>query len=218
VLVIASDDVADVALTGVGRDDLEVELPEGPVRVAPRTTVRVPVRVRAPRVRLVGSRRRHSYTVTATGRSAPQHVQGNLSVRPLVGSGLARVVGVVSVLALWLAGVSVALPYLADRFADRSTSVDRVEVAVDDPGAEPTDGAPGPGAPGPGAGGDGQGEEAPGDETDETPDDASGVRAAGQITGPSPGGATVTVLPAASLWDGVDDAPSSADARGPGEA
>ncbi len=195
VLVNASDQPAEVHLHAAGRDGLEVTVPDRPLLVAPRETVRVGARVRSPRVRLVGSRRRHAYTVTATGRAAPQHVQASLSVRPLVGSGFARVVGAVAVIALWVAGVFTVLPYLADRFSDRSTSVDQVTVEADGDGQGDPDGS-GDGSGGGSGGGSGEGDDGgtPGAGADQ-------VRAAGQITGVSPGGVTVAVVPASSLWE-----------------
>ncbi|NLF03472.1 MAG: hypothetical protein GX593_00395 [Actinomycetales bacterium] len=211
VLVNASSTPAEVQLHAVGRDGLDVEVPDRPLTVAPRETVRVPARVRSPRVRLLGARRRHAYTVTATGRSAPQHVQASLSVRPLISSGFARFVGVFAVLALWVTGVVTVLPQLAERFTDRSTSIENVTVEADgseDPAGEGSGDGSGSGS------GDGSGS---GEGEDEGADDGAPgagseqVRAAGQITGASPGGVTVSVVPASSLWEATAEEEAEAE-------
>jgi len=200
VLVNASSTPAEVQLRAVGRDGLDVEVPDRALTVAPRETVRVAARVRSPRVRLVGARRRHAYTVTATGRSAPQHVQASMSVRPLVSSGLARFVGVLAVLALWVTGVVTVLPQLAERFSDRSTSIENVTVEAGEEAAPGEGSGEGPGS-GPGSGsddGEGADDGGPGAGAEQ-------VRAAGQITGASPAGVTVSVVPASSLWEATDE-------------
>src|SRR5690606_32440127 len=203
VLVNASDSPAEVQLRAVGQDGIDVAVPDGALVVAARETVRVPARVRGPRVRLVGARRRHSYTVTATGRAAPQHVQAAISLRPLIGSGFARFVAGFAVIALWVGGVLTVLPYLADRFADRSTSVDTVTVEAGEEGGEAGegDGPGGSGGPGGAGGPDSEGEGADGEESGASEQ----VRAAGQITGASPSGVTVSVVPAASLWEAAEE-------------
>jgi len=209
VLVNASDQPAEVHLHAVGRDGVEVTVPGRPLMVAPRETVRVSARVRSPRVRILGSRRRHSYTVTATGRAAPQHVQASLSVRPLIGSGFARFVAAFAVIALWVAGVFTVLPYLADRFSDRSTSVDQVTVEADGDGQDDPAGEGGSG------GGSGDGTEGEDGDGGEPGAGAEQVRAAGQITGASPSGVTVSVVPASSLWEATEqDAESEVGALG----
>ena len=119
-----------------------------------------------------------------------------------------------AVIALWVGGISLALPYLADRYADRSTSVDTVEVAIE-PDADEDETAGEGGSQGPGGSEDGDEQDSEGDEggEDEGPG-GTGVRASGQITGPSPGGVTISVLPASSLWVARDDDATSTQAQG----
>ncbi|SEE66076.1 carboxypeptidase regulatory-like domain-containing protein [Ruania alba] len=193
----------EVALTSTADQELTVHLGSGRVELGPAETVRVPARVGPRRTRLVGSRTRHSYEVLATGQAAPRRTQATFTSGALLSAGAMRATAVVAVAAVWLAGVLVALPYVADRFSsdETPTSAENVTVDADSSGdSSGTDSAGGnddPNANGDAGGvGDSGGAGQEGDEEGS----AQSLRISGVITGAAPDDATIEVVPTASLW------------------
>lgn len=182
-----------VTLTAVG-DGVDVDLPAGRVALAPGQTVRVPAVLRA-RTRVVGRVRRHPWTVTATGRAAPQRAAGTFTSRAWLGAGLLKVTAVVAVLAVWTVGAVVALPRVVERL-DAGQQQDVAPAAGGDGAGAEVDGTDGAG----GSGADGPAGDAPPGATGGTRDAAGTVRASGRVSGTDPAGATVQVVPASELW------------------
>ncbi|SFJ70700.1 carboxypeptidase regulatory-like domain-containing protein [Cellulomonas sp. KH9] len=203
---------AAVRLSATGHG-VDVDVPHTAVEVPAAGTVRVPAVLRTV-PRWVGHAQRHTFTVTVTGRGAPQQVPGTFTSRAWLGPGVLKVAAVVAVLALWVGGALVGIPRVVTALGDRDG-----DTLVADPGSPAADG-PGDGS------GDGSGTATGGDGGDAAaaPDAAPGtatLRVAGQVTGPDPGDASVQVVPTSELWGSTGaatttgtDVPTSAAAVG----
>ena len=199
---------ASVGLTAAGVG-VDVDVPVAPVQVAPATTVRVPAVLRSGH-RWVGRARRHTFTVTATGRSAPQQVPGTFTSRAWLGPTVLKVAAVVAVLALWTGGAVVGIPRVV-------AALDGGQDAPPAAGAGAGDAEPGAGAPGGAAGGasDGANGGASGDDAGGAPGAPGAapvptLRVAGQVSGVDPAGASVQVVPTSELWGSTPTAPEAA--------
>lgn len=206
--------LTDVVLDSSSDSGLKIRLDADRVELGPAETLRVPATVRAP-LRLAGGRVRHSYQVVATGRAAPQRVQGTFTSHALLGTGMLRVTAIVAVMALWVTAVVIALPRLADRMrADEepttaeagATSPGATSPGDAESGAEQDGGADAQGGAGQGGAGGADGEDGDADAA------ADGVRVSGVISGADPGDVVIDVVPTASLR------PSDVEARQPGAA
>jgi len=192
-----------VSNTGVEPVDLSVEtrtsrglgldLSASRLTVPGRQTIRLTATARNMRPQVLGHLDRRTFSVVAQGRQAPATFHGTVTARPLVGSGLLRVVALLMVVVLWGGGLLVALPWFTDR-ADQQTVAQPAPTAAADagdgtgPGGAGTDGTPGDGS-----GPDGTG--APGDGS---PAD-SGVRVGGVVTADDPSGVRVQIAPASII-------------------
>lgn len=97
--------------TPVRLDETDVPVRSGEVR-----TVRGRVRVR--RVRLIGHRARHTYSITAHSAGAPRHVEGSLTARAMLGPTSAKVTALAALVAVWVALAIIFIPKLADSIKD----------------------------------------------------------------------------------------------------
>lgn len=194
-----------VSNTGVEPVDLSVEtrtsrglgldLSARRLTVPGRQTVRLTATARNVRPQVLGHLDRRTFSVVAQGRQAPATFHGTVTARPLVGSGMLRVVALLMVVVLWGGGLLVALPWFTDR-ADQQTQAQPAATAAADPGSA-GDGT-GPDGTGPdGAPGDGtsDGSGAPGDGTLGD----SGVRVGGVVTADDPSGVRVQIAPASII-------------------
>ena len=210
-----------VELGGTAEAALDLHLRTHRVEVGPAETVRVSAVLRAKRPRLVGGKQRHSFTVTATGRAAPQRAQGTFTARALMSSAMLRGTAIVVVVALWVVGAIIGLPKIASQFTDNSTTLAEPSA---EPGAGGAEGSSG------GAGGaEGGGDAAP-DGADGGGDAAGGaasgdasVRVSGVVSGAEPDDVRIQVVPTSSLWSGTstndaDGADASADGASDGAA
>ena len=173
---------------------LRLRLDQQHVTVPPHGTVRVPARLSVRRPRVVGHHDRLAFTVTARGRQAPARVHGTLTSRPLLTSGVLRVLSLVTALAVWAGAIGLGVPWVADQV----TGTDPDVVADGGAGAD----RPGAGA----ADADGDGEEAAGE------GGASDVRIGGRVSGVDPAGVRVDIAPASLL----DQRAAGTAAPGPG--
>src|SRR5690606_5906779 len=110
------------------------------VTVGPRTTVRVPADLTVTRPRVVGHRNRMTYAVAALGDQAPARFSATLTSRPMLGSGALRVLALVVVVAVWLTGVVVGVPFLSRQLSEQQDGVVAADGAATDPDGN---GAPG---------------------------------------------------------------------------
>ncbi|HUX69090.1 MAG TPA: carboxypeptidase regulatory-like domain-containing protein [Cellulomonadaceae bacterium] len=172
--------------------ELRIDLAGQVVTVPAHTTVRLPVRLSVARPRLVGHRSRAAYSVLAHGDQAPARAQGVLTARPMFPAGALRVVAMLAVVALWVTGVAIGLPWLSHR-TNQSTAAAPAGSQVA-PSATPSAGGAG------GAGGSGSGSASGGSAGAGGAGGAqSGVRIGGIITAADPAGFTVSVVPASQL-------------------
>ncbi|MBD7917994.1 carboxypeptidase regulatory-like domain-containing protein [Cellulomonas sp. Sa3CUA2] len=180
-------------LSAVG-SGVDVDVPLAPVHVPAAGTVRVPAVLRSGH-RWVGREQRHTFLVTATGRSAPQEVPGTFTSRAWLGPTVLKVAAVVVVLALWAAGALVGIPRVVTALGDRQDAAVTAGDGQDGGQDGAQDGSPGGGQ------GDGQGDEAgaPGQDASDAPAVPT-LRVAGQVSGTDPAGATVQVVPTSELW------------------
>lgn len=192
-----------VSNTGVEPVDLSVEtrtsrglgldLSASRLTVPGRQTIRLTATARNMRPQVLGHLDRRTFSVVAQGRQAPATFHGTVTARPLVGSGMLRVVALLMVVVLWGGGLLVALPWFTDR-ADQQTVAQPAPTAAADagdgtgPGGAGTDGTPGDGS-----GPDGTG--APGDGSLGD----SGVRVGGVVTADDPSGVRVQIAPASII-------------------
>jgi len=213
-----------VSNTGVEPVDLSVEtrtsrglgldLSASRLTVPGRQTIRLTATARNMRPQVLGHLDRRTFSVVAQGRQAPATFHGTVTARPLVGSGMLRVVALLMVVVLWGGGLLVALPWFTDR-ADQQTVAQPAPTAAADagdgtgPGGAGTDGTPGDGS-----GPDGSG--APGDGSLGD----SGVRVGGVVTADDPSGVRVQIAPAsiipASSGAGAGASGTAAPASGGG--
>ncbi|QOR70355.1 carboxypeptidase regulatory-like domain-containing protein [Ruania alkalisoli] len=192
----------EVGLSSTSDQALTVNLDSTRVHLGPAETIRMPARVGPRRIRLAGSRTRHSYEVTATGQAAPRHAQASFTSGALLSAGAMRVTAVLAVAAVWLAGLLVALPYVADRFtADEAPTV-AATAGGEDPGVGSSGGGASEGdSSGGSSGGEGT-DPADGGPNDDGEGDGGdeGLRVSGVITGAAPSDAAIEIVPTASLW------------------
>jgi len=140
---------------------LGLDLSARRLTVPGRQTIRLTATARNMRPQVLGHLDRRTFSVVAQGRQAPATFHGTVTARPLVGSGMLRVVALLMVVVLWGGGLLVALPWFTDR-ADQQTEAQPAPAAAVDAGdGTGPDGAGPDGAPGDGTGPDGTG--APGD-------------------------------------------------------
>ena len=170
--------------------DLRLDLAGQVMTVPAHTTVRLPVRLSVARPRLVGARVRAVYSVIAHGDQAPARAQGVLTARPMFTAGALRVVAMLAVVALWVTGVAIGLPWLSHRTNQSTVAAPAGSQAA--PSATPSaGGAGGSGGSGTANGGSAGAGGAGGAQ--------SGVRIGGIITAADPAGFTVSVVPASQL-------------------
>ena len=181
---------ASVLVDGGVPSDLRLDLEGQVVTVPAHTTVRLPVRLSVARPRLVGHHSRASYSVVAHGDQAPARAQGVLTARPMLPAAALRVVAMLAVVALWVTGVAIGLPWLSHR-TNQSTVAAPAGSQVA-PGATPSAGGAGGGGASGGASGGSTGSGGAGGAQ-------SGVRIGGIITAADPAGFTVSVVPASQL-------------------
>lgn len=183
---------ATVLLDSATTRELRIDLAGQVVTVPAHATVRLPVRLKVTRPRLVGHHSRTSYSVVAHGDQAPARSHGVLTSRPLFPASALRAVAMLAVVALWIAGIAVGLPWLSQRTNQQTTAAPASSQVA--PSATPTatggaggTGGTGGAAPGGtgGAGGSGAAQ--------------AGVRIGGIITAADPAGFHISVVPASQL-------------------
>ena len=194
------DQPAEVVLELQAPTDAGMRLRDTPVVVEPRSSTEVSARVRR-RPRLVGSRTRHAYAVTAHSAGAPQTVEGSVTLRPLLGGSLARGVAILTLVALWVVAAVVAIPRLADSSRQNQTAT-----AVSGTATPGGGGAGGSGAGGSGSGGAGSGGSAGGGAAGGAAGSAAGVRLNGTVSGADPEGVSVRLQPTSLVDESVQGA------------
>lgn len=195
----------DVVLANRGRDPLQVELtaitpnPAVELRFAQRSAllhpgaeVRVRTRVRASRP-VGGGTARRPFGVRVQGRSTPVVLEGTLVQRPLLAPWLMKAVALVAVVAVWVAVAIVGISALSHHV--HTSAAARAAAS-----APPVSAPGGPSAGSAGAGAGGAGPSAPGPSPGAaasfgTPGAPGTDRVGGRVSGPSPGGVTVTLAP-----------------------
>src|SRR5690606_15733097 len=138
-----------------------------------RSTVRVPADLSVRRPRAVGHRNRMTYAVSALGDQAPARFTGVLTSKPFLGGTAIRALALLVVVAVWLTGVVIGVPWLSQKISGQ-TGED--VVAVDGGQGSPT-GPDGSGGGTGGAGSGGSGGGAGGDDEDAA--EPEGVRIGG---------------------------------------
>lgn len=197
-VVIANSGAQPVSLelSAQAAKGMRVELDGAWVRVPPHSTVRVPVRLAVLRPQLVGHRNRRAFSVLARGDQSPGRTQGTLTSRPLLGSGFLRAVALLTVVAVWLTGVVVGVPWVSQQV----TEMQQAEAGGGGGGGASDGGSEG-GADGGGSGGAGEGDGGGAEGPDVVPAVAEGVRVSGLVTGVEAEGFTVRVAPAGQVLD-----------------
>ncbi|SDC59807.1 Carboxypeptidase regulatory-like domain-containing protein [Sanguibacter gelidistatuariae] len=197
----------DVVLSNTGGEPVEVslstrtdkglrlELSDRDLVVPARTTIRLTARARNLRPQFMGHLNRRAFSVAAAGKQAPARFSGTITSRPLLSSGLMRVMSLLLVMALWAGGLVVGLPWLTNRMTAEQTTAEETTApgAGSDPGAagdpaDPSDPAGGSGTDGSGTGG-----------TDQVVDPT--IRIGGVVTATDPSGVHVQIAPASIIAD-----------------
>ncbi|MCL3861863.1 carboxypeptidase regulatory-like domain-containing protein [Actinotalea sp. K2] len=163
---------------------MRVELTDEQVRVPARSTVRLPARLTVLHPQVVGHRNRRTFVLAATGDQAPARSQAVLTARPLLGSGAIRALSMLVVAALWLTGVVIGAPWIAQRVGTESTLAGGSGAGVGAEGSEPGS-----------RDGDAQDQDAPAGRSEH-------VRIGGIISAADPAGFRVQVVPASQIVGG----------------
>lgn len=132
------------------------------------------------RAHLAGAERRHPFAVTVATRGRPATVEGAYVAVPLLPPKAAKVLALVALLALWASVAGLGIAAL--------TSHLHSSAAAKAAAGTPTATAVGNGTGGPGTG-------SPSSSTPSAPATARTVQVSGRVSGPSPGGVTVTLAP-----------------------
>ena len=153
--------------------------PAAPV-LHPGREQRVAAEVRT-RAHLFGAERRHPFAVTVAGRGRPATVEGAYTAAALLPPKAAKVLAVVGVVALWAAvaglGIAALTSHLHSSAAAKAAAAAPTATAVGNGTGGPGTGAPSSGSPSSSAAA------------------APTVQVTGRVSGPSPGGVTVTLAP-----------------------
>ncbi len=185
---------AEVRLDVQAPTSARIRLGSGPVLVRPGETVRVAGRARVRRVRFLGHRARHAYTVTARSTGAPRHAQGSVTERAILGPAGAKVGVIMTVIAVWLVVGALLIPKLADHVKSGQGGGPNATETAPATGAAGGPGGGGGAGGGSGAGGGGAGGGAGG-----AGGSASGaakkVRLNGTVAGAAAAGVAVTLRP-----------------------
>src|SRR6266496_2243811 len=148
---------AEVRLDVQAPTSARIRLGSGPVLVRPGETVRVAGRARVRRVRFLGHRARHAYTVTARSTGAPRHAQGSVTERAILGPAGAKVGVIMTVIAVWLVVGALLIPKLADHVKSGQGGEPNATETAPATGAAGGPGGGGGAGGGSGAGGGGAG-------------------------------------------------------------
>lgn len=187
----------NLELSAQAAKGMRVEVDGAWVRVPPHSTVRVPVRLTVLRPQLVGHRNRRAFSVLARGDQSPGRTQGTLTSRPLLGSGFLRAVALLTVVAVWLTGVVVGVPWLSQQV----TQLQAGDTGPDDGPDQRGGGGGADGGGSEGGGSDGSGDGGGAEGPDVVPAAAEGVRVSGLVTGVESEGFTVRIAPAGQVLD-----------------
>lgn len=210
----ASPAPATVQLRASATEGLRVSTPEEPTVVPAGGSLRLPLTVRVRRPALLGSRRRLPWTVHVDSVSAPAHADGVVSARPLLPGTVARVVALVTVIALWAGLGIVTVPRLASKVAaDRQAAASSRDQPTPSPGAgssggSATGGTSGGSSGGSSKGGSGAGGGAGGGAATGSPvsSTAGAVRFSGTVTGTQPAGVSVALRQVSLVDEAADGA------------
>jgi hypothetical protein len=197
-----------VVLQNSGTEASEVELE---VRAAENARVRlhtyrasvpagqsVPVRGRAAprRVRWLGQRARHAFTVTAQTGGAPRHAEGSFTARALFGPSATKATVLLAVVAVWVALAIVFIPKIANSEKHRQTTAQGGATAQS--GGSGGTGGPGGGSGSGGGGSGGSGSSGSGSGSPSRTGAAGAAKTLqlnGTVTGNAPAGVSVSVAP-----------------------
>lgn len=171
---------------------LWLRLRRGSVEVPPGEKRHVVARASVER-HLFGANRRMPFVVTAQGHTNPVRVDGVFVARPLISTGLTKLAAVVAVVAIWASIALIALNAIAGHA--HKSAVSQLS-AVQGGGAGAATAAPATSGSG-GSGGSGS------SSGSTSTVNASG-RVNGVLTGPAPGGVTVTIAPTSLVDESVD--------------
>jgi hypothetical protein len=208
----ASSAPATVQLRASATEGLRVTAPDEPAVVPAGGSVRMPLTVRVRRPALLGSRRRLPWTVHVDSATAPAHADGVVSARPLLPGTVARVVALVTVIALWAGLGVVTVPRLASKVAaNREAAAAGRNQHTPSPSASGKGSgggtkAGGGGSTGGSSGGAGSSSGKGGGSAQPAGSTAGAVRFSGTVTGAQPAGVSVALRQVSLVDEAADGA------------
>ncbi|HEU4675681.1 MAG TPA: hypothetical protein VFS29_06825, partial [Motilibacteraceae bacterium] len=207
----ASPAPATVRLRASTTEGLRVSTPEEPTVVPAGGSLRLPITVHVRRPTLLGSRRRLPWTVHVDSVSAPAYADGVVSTRPLLPSSLARVVALVTVIALWAGLGVVTVPRLASKVAANREAATAPRTPPPTSPGSATGGGSAKGGDGKGGSGGGAskgGSGGGGGTATVSPvsSTAGAVRFSGTVTGTEPAGVSVALRQVSLVDEAADGA------------
>ncbi|MGN6330290.1 MAG: carboxypeptidase regulatory-like domain-containing protein, partial [Motilibacteraceae bacterium] len=204
----ASPAPATVQLRASATEGLRVSTPEEPTVVPAGGSLRLPITVHVRRPTLLGSRRRLPWTVHVDSVSAPAYADGVVSTRPLLPSSLARVVALVTVIALWAGLGIVTVPRLASKVAANreAATAPRTPPPSSTTGGGSAKGGDGKGGSGGGASKGGSGGGGGTATVSPVSSTAGAVRFSGTVTGTEPAGVSVALRQVSLVDEAADGA------------
>lgn len=176
------------------------------VQLGPHESVTVPLGLTVARLRMFHGSTKEAYSVRVTGSHVPAEVRGVMEQRSVITPGMSKGLALVLVLAVWIAGAGIGLPWLSGKIG-QDDSVDVVQ-SEQTQGADGKDGSGGTG--GSGSGGSGGGSDDPGAEDSEDAAADPGVRISGALKGDDVSGVQVDVSPASAATGAGGSGPSAA--------
>lgn len=181
-------DVELAALTATG---LRMRLRKPAVTLPARGSARVRARLSVERRRLTGQSRRMPFVLTAQGRTTPLRADGVFIARPMFSTFMTKAVALLAVLSLWAAAAAIGLNQLSAKVHNDQQHNAALSAGNGNGGSGSKSGGSGGSGGGSGSNNGGKGSgSAPGGSTA-----SAGQRINGTVTGPTPGGVTVTLRP-----------------------
>ncbi len=179
-------DPVTVTLAGLApQGGLDLDLPDGPIELAPGQSTRVLGRVSG-KTSPTGHGQRLPFGVRVDGAAAPIHLEGGYAQRAFVPISGVKAVGILVVVALWIAGLGIGLNRITNDDDDGGT-----QIAEGSPAPGGSDGGGADAGGGAAGGADGAAQEGIGGATPI----AEVARIGGTVDAPDPSGVTVRLEP-----------------------
>lgn len=225
-VVNGGDRPVQVQLSGEAVPAVQIGFDDASMVLAPNAQAVAQARLRIRRLRLLGRKQRHPFTITARADGAAERAAGAIVARPVLGSGLAGAAALIAVLALWAAVAFVALGKISDHYKqDTAPDLAITQQATapgsggagSDGGGGSGGGGSGDGGGGSGGGGSGGGGAGSGGPAGPGAGGAGGVRFAGSMTGDAAEGVSVELAPTslvdAQALEGLSGSSAAVSAR-----